>query len=69
MADRCVRSQLFEPHLVIMVQATLVVVDKHTRSNVLRIYTGSIPSLAYPTLTPLTAEALAAIGRALGSHN
>jgi hypothetical protein len=29
-----VRRQLFEPHLVIVVQAAFVVVDKHTRSNV-----------------------------------
>ena len=34
LADRRVRRQLFEPHLVIMVQATFVVIDKHTRSNV-----------------------------------
>jgi hypothetical protein len=29
---------------------------------------GSVPSLSYTALMPLTAEALAAIGRALGKH-
>ena len=52
LADGCVRFQLFEPHLVIVVQATLVIVDKYTGRNVLRIYKGQrlpcgIP-LSYP---------------------
>ena len=36
LTNRRVRCQPFEPHLIIVVQATLVVVDKHTRSNVYR---------------------------------
>ncbi len=34
LVDRRVRRQLFEPYLVIVVQATLIVVDENTRSNV-----------------------------------
>jgi hypothetical protein len=40
MADRCVWRQPFKPHLVIVVQATLVVVDEYAGRNVLRIYQG-----------------------------
>jgi hypothetical protein len=43
LVDWRVWGQLFEPHFVIMVQATFIVVDKHTRSNVLRIYKGQYP--------------------------
>jgi hypothetical protein len=38
LVERCVRSQLFKSHFTVVVKATLVVVDKHTGSNVLRIY-------------------------------
>jgi hypothetical protein len=34
LADRRVRSKFFEPRLVIVVQATLVVVDKHADRDV-----------------------------------
>ena len=54
LVDRRVGCQLFEPHLVVMVQATFVVVDEHASSNVLRIYKGQSP-LWYATLLPLMA--------------
>ena len=46
LADRRMRRQIFEPHLVIMVQATLIVVDEHAGRNMLRIYKGQSPVLA-----------------------
>jgi hypothetical protein len=48
LANRRVRRQPFEPHLVIMVQATLVVVDEHAGRNVLRIYKGQSPLYRIP---------------------
>ena len=38
LANEGVRCQLFEPHLVIVVKAALVVVDEYAGRNVLRIY-------------------------------
>ena len=51
-----------------MVQAALVVDDKHTGSSVLRMYKGQSPSLWYTAFVPLPVEALAAIGRALSNR-
>jgi hypothetical protein len=48
LVDRCMRRQLFEPDLVVMVQATLVVVDEYAGSNVLRIYKGQSPLCGIP---------------------
>jgi hypothetical protein len=38
LADRRMRRQLFEPHLIIVVQPALVVIDELAGRNVLRIY-------------------------------
>jgi hypothetical protein len=43
-----VRCQLLEPHLVIVMKATLVVVDKHARSNMHRRYKGQSPLYHIP---------------------
>jgi hypothetical protein len=52
LVDRCVRCKFFEPHLVIVVQAALIVVDEHARSNVLRIYKGQSPLYRIPLSYP-----------------
>ena len=51
-ADRCVWGQFFETHLVIMMQAALIVVDKHAGRNVHRIYKGQCPHCGIPSHTP-----------------
>jgi hypothetical protein len=50
--DRRVRCQPFEPHLAIVMQAALVVVDKHRRGNVHRIYKGQYPLYRLPLSCP-----------------
>jgi hypothetical protein len=40
LADRLVWSQFFQPVVVILVQAALVVVDEHTCCDMLRVYKG-----------------------------
>ena len=58
LVDRCVGCQLFEPHLVIVVQAALVVVDEHGCSDVrqystlLGIYQGQRPPCGIPLSYP-----------------
>jgi hypothetical protein len=68
LVNRCVWSQPFKPHLVIVVKAALVVVDEYRCGNVERIYKGQSP-LSYTALVPLPVEAIAAVGRALSNHN
>jgi hypothetical protein len=46
--DGRVRRQPFKPHFVIVVQATLVVVDEYAGRNVLRIYKGQRPLYHIP---------------------
>ena len=46
--DRCVWSQFFEPHLVVMMQSAFVVVDKYAGGNVERIYKGQSPLYHIP---------------------
>ena len=50
--DRRVRRQPVNPHLVIVVQAALVVVDEHTRSNVHSIYKAQSPLYHIPLSYP-----------------
>ena len=40
LADRRVRSQLFNPNFMIVMQATLAVVDEYAGCNMLRVYKG-----------------------------
>jgi hypothetical protein len=47
-----VGRQLFEPHLVVVVQAALVVIDKHTRRNVHSRYKGQYPLFHIPLSYP-----------------
>ncbi len=49
---RRVWYQLLESHLVIVVQAALVIVDEHTRSNVHRRYKGQYPLYHIPLSCP-----------------
>jgi hypothetical protein len=44
----CMGGQTLQPLLIILVQAILVVVDEHTRRNVLRIYKGQSPLYRMP---------------------
>ena len=48
LVDPRVRRQPFKPHLVIVMQATRVVVEEHTRSNVHSRYKGQYPLYHIP---------------------
>ena len=52
LADGGMRRQLFKPDLVIVVQATLIIVDEHAGRNVLRIYKGQYPLCGIPLSSP-----------------
>ena len=62
------RRKSLQPLFIVLMQAILIVIDEHTRSNVHGIYRGQSP-LSYTALIPLKVEAIAAIGRALSNHN
>ena len=48
LVNRRMRRQPFELDLVIVMQAALIIVNEHTRSNVLRIYKGQSPLYHIP---------------------
>ena len=48
LVDRCMWRQLFKPHLIIVVQAALVVVDEYAGGYVHRIYKGQAPLYHIP---------------------
>ena len=52
MVNGRVRRQPFKPHFVIVVQATLIVVDEYRCGNVLRIYKGQSPLYHIPLSCP-----------------